>query len=35
MRPHPRDPDVQVLLMDTEGLDSPHSIFCDFISFFN
>ena len=25
-RPHPRNPDVQVILMDTEGLDSPNGI---------
>ncbi len=24
LRPHPRNPDVQVVLMDTEGLDSPN-----------
>lgn len=24
-RPHPRNPDLDVILMDTEGLDSPHS----------
>eukprot|EP01114_Cavostelium_apophysatum_P013934 TRINITY_DN3481_c0_g1_i2.p1 TRINITY_DN3481_c0_g1~~TRINITY_DN3481_c0_g1_i2.p1 ORF type:complete len:1119 (-),score=263.77 TRINITY_DN3481_c0_g1_i2:20-3124(-) len=24
VRPHPRNPDLNVILMDTEGLDSPH-----------
>ena len=24
LRPHPRDPDVTVLMLDTEGLDAPH-----------
>ena len=24
IRPHPRNPDLTVLLLDTEGLDSPH-----------